>query len=309
VVGDGLAGEPLVEVGPADAAAEGLPELALGRLEQHVAVLGLVGLVAHAVAHAAGAGRAPLAAVAGVAGDLVGRPLVGLPRLAAQPVDGGRGVGLGHLHVPARAGLARLQHGGEQAEGAEQRAGVDADRRLLDQVGEALVVDGGGGHPGPGVVGEAVAGHVPVRPGHAEARHRDQHDAGVRGPQGVEAEAPARQAAGPHGLDHGVGPAHQVEEHGAALVRAQVEHDRPLAPVDVEVHQRGALDDGPGHPPHVVAARRLDLDHLGAEVRQVGRDRGRAEHRALHDAHPGQRGAAGRAHDASLTCMTGVIVV
>ena len=67
----------------------------------------LVELVAHAVAHAGGAGRAPLVAVGLVAGDLGLGPLVGLPGLAAQPVHRGGGVGLRDLEPAALAGVAR----------------------------------------------------------------------------------------------------------------------------------------------------------------------------------------------------------
>ena len=72
--------------------------------------------------------------------------------------------------------------------------------------------------------------------------------------------------------------------------RAEIEHDASFAPVDVEEQQRDAFDDGPRHPPAVVALRRLDLDDLGAEVGEVRGDGAGPEHRDLDDPHAGERG-------------------
>ena len=116
-----------------------------------------------------------------------------------------------------------------------------------------------------------------------------EDDLGVDLEQPVEAEAAALEATGPHRLDDGVGPAYQIEEDLDALRGAQVEHDAALAPVGVQVQQRGALDDRPGHAAPVVTGRRLDLDHVGAEIGERARHRRRTEHGALDDAHPSQR--------------------
>ena len=79
----------------------------LGRHEQDVAVGGLVELVAHAVAHAGGAGRPALEVVGLVAGDLVLGPLVGLvtSRCAASPSPRRRRTGR------SRAGSPRPSRG------------------------------------------------------------------------------------------------------------------------------------------------------------------------------------------------------
>jgi hypothetical protein len=98
-----------------------------------------------------------------------------------------------------------------------------------------------------------------------------------------------REPTGTHRLDHRVRVADQIEEHLDRFRLAQVEHEAALAPVDVQVHQRRALDDGPCHLPHVVALRRLHLDDVGAEIGQTRRDGGRAQHRALDDAHVAQQ--------------------
>ena len=110
---------------------------------------------------------------------------------------------------------------------------------------------------------------------------------------GLVADAPLLEPAGAHGLDDGVGAAHQLEEDLAALLGAQVEGDRPLAAADVEVHQRRALDDRPGHLADVVAGGRLDLDDVGAEVGERRGDRARSEHRALDDADAAERRRGG----------------
>ncbi len=173
-------------------------------------------------------------------------------------------------------------------ERAEQGAGVDAHRRVFGDVREPVVVDPGVHQTGPRVVGDPVARHVLVGARHAVARDRDEHDRGVDLAQRLVPDAAALEAAGAHGLDHGISPSDQVEEHRAALVGAQVEGDRALAPAEVQVHERDTLDDGPGHLADVVAGRRLHLDHVRAEIGQVGGDRTGAEHRAFDDAHTGQ---------------------
>ena len=47
--------------------------------------------------------------------------------------------------------------------------------------------------------------------------------------------APARQRAGPVGLEHDVGAAHQVEERGAPGVGTQVEESQSLAEVQIQI--------------------------------------------------------------------------
>jgi hypothetical protein len=57
----------------------------------------------------------------------------------------------------------------------------------------------------------------------------------------------------------------------------------------VQVHQRVrtvlVVHDRPRHLAHVVAARRLDLDHVGAEVDEVPTERARPEHRQVEHPH------------------------
>ena len=165
---------------------------------------------------------------------------------------------------------------------------MDAGRRVFGQIREPVVVDLGLHQSGPHVVGDAVARHVLVRTGHPVARDRAEHDARVHLTQVLEAEAALREPARTHRLDDDVGAPHEVEIDVNAFLCAQVENERTLAAVDVQMHQRHALDDGPCHLPDVVARRRLDLDDFGAEVGEVGRDRCRTQHRALDDAQAGE---------------------
>jgi hypothetical protein len=106
------------------------------------------------------------------------------------------------------------------------------------------------------------------------------------------------QRAGTHRLDDDVGTLHQIEIDLDTLRLAEVEGDRFLAPVDVERQQRvlaatvARLDDRPGHLAAVIALRRLDFDHVGAEVGQQAPQFGGAQHRALDHPHASQQSLA-----------------
>ena len=150
---------------------------------------------------------------------------------------------------------------------------------------EALVVDDGLDGARPRVVGDAVARQVLVRAGGAVARDRAHHDLRVELLEPVVAEAHLGEEAGTHRLDDDVGAAHEVLEHRDAVGLLEVEHERLLAPVHVEVEQRRVPVERPRHLAAVVARGRLDLDDLGAEVDEVRRDRGRTEQRALDHPH------------------------
>ena len=176
VVGVLAAGPPLEQVHAADALAEVLPERLFRGHEEHVAVGGLVQLVAHAFAHAGRSRCPPLVVVGRVAGDLGLRPFVGAPGLRAIPVERGGGIGLCDLHPAALARLPGAQHAGEDAERAVQRPGVDTDRDVLRHVAEAVVVVGRCDDAGPRVEGDAVTRQVLVGAGHAVAGDRAEHD-------------------------------------------------------------------------------------------------------------------------------------
>ena len=135
-----------------------------------------------------------------------------------------------------------------------------------------------------------MARQVAVRAGGAVARDRAHDDLRVELLEAVVAEAQLVEEPGPHGLDHDVGLAHEVLEHRDRLGLLEVEHQRLLAPVHVQVQQRRAVHQGPRHLPRVVAGGRLDLDDLGAEVDEVRRDGGGAEQRALDHPHAVEHG-------------------
>ena len=257
-----------------------------------MAVGGGVGLVADALPHAGQARGAALVVVGRVAGHLVGRPQVGPLGLDPVPVHVGRGVGLGHLDLAALAGVAGLDHCGQHGQRGQHRADVDAHvGHVRRDAGEALVVDDGLHDPRPGVVGDAVAGHVLVRAGGPVARQGGEHKPGVGRRQHVVAEAQSGQRAGTHGLHHHVGGGGQIDVEPAASLVLEVEGDAALAPVGVQVQQRHALDDGPGHLADVVARGRLDLDHVGAQVGQKRAQMARPEQARLDHPHPGQQPA------------------
>jgi hypothetical protein len=163
---------------------------------------------------------------------------------------------------------------------------MDPDGGVLGEVGEALLIGGHVDDAGPDVVGHTVAGEVSIRAGHPVARDGAEDDLRIDDAQVVEPDTAAGQGSRSHGLDHGIGRLHQLLQDGHALGRAQIEHQGALAPVEMEMHERDALDDGPGHLADVIARRRLDLDDVGPEVDQGRGDLGRAQGRALDDPHP-----------------------
>ncbi len=123
-----------------------------------------------------------------------------------------------------------------------------------------------------GVVDDLVAQPVLPRPRLAEGRERgdDQPRVLLRQRRGVEAER--RQPAGRERLDQHIGVARQLADALAAGRLVQVGDDRALVGVQVEMQAAGlgvrlAARERP-EPAHRIARRRLDLQHLRAEVRQ-----------------------------------------
>ena len=263
----------LEEIHAVDALAEVLPEGLLARHEQHMAVTGLVHLIAHALPHAGQAGGAPLVVVGRVAGDLVLRAQVRPLGLDAIPVHVGGSIRLGELHLAPHPGLAGLDDAGEDAHRGDHRADVDADvRHVLGDAGEAVVVGDGLHDAGPGVVGDAVARHVSVGAGGAVPRQGGEHDRGIDLFEHVVAEPEARKCTGLLGLDDHVGGGDKFFVERLALLGFEVERDALLAAMGVEVQQGGSLDDRPGHLPDVITGRGLDLDDVGPEVGEEGGD-------------------------------------
>ena len=211
VVGVLRAGPAFEQVGPVDRLAEVLPELLLRAMKSTWPSAALVELVAHALAHAGGAGRAALVVVRLVAGDLALGPLVGLAGLDAQPVDRGGGVGLRDLEERAlagRAGRARCRRGSPIA--PKSGPALMPIETCSGMCGKPSSSMSGLNDAGPRVVRDAVARQVAVRAGHAVAGDRAQHDARVDLAQALEAEAAPRETARAHRLDHGVGAARRA---------------------------------------------------------------------------------------------------
>ena len=305
VVGVLGAGPPLEHVHAVHSLAEVAPEGLLGGHEQHVAVGGLVDLVADALPHAGQAGLAPLVVVGGVAGHHVGRTFVGLVGLDAVPVHVGGGIGLGHLQRRTLTGLPGADDSGKDAQGGHHRADVDAHVGQYGDAGEPLVVDHRLDQASPRVVGDAVAGHVAVRAGGAVAGQGAEHDPWVDGQEILEAQAQLGQRPRTHGLHHHVGLPDQVAVDLQAVLGLEIQADAPLATVGVEVEQRVALDDGPGHLPDVVAGRRFDLDHVGPQVGQERGHQARSEQGALHHLDSGQWPVGVCAHDRAASPAVG----
>src|SRR5262249_366798 len=228
----------------------------------HVAAGRFVHLIADAFAHAGGPRRASLVVVAGVSGYLGLGPLVGLPCLDPVPVHVSGGVRLRDLDLAPRPRRPCTSHAGEQRERAEERSGVDPDRRMLGHVAEPLLVVCGWHNARPGVERDPVRGEVAVRAGHAVPANRAEHDPAIDLLATLEPEAGPRERAGSPRLHARVGLPDEVLVHLDRFLLPQIEGDAPLPPMDVEVHERLAFDDWPRHLAYVVALRRLDLDDV-----------------------------------------------
>jgi hypothetical protein len=95
-------------------------------------------------------------------------------------------------------------------------------------------------------------------------------------------------------------------ERALVIGLLEVEHHAALVAVEVEEHHRHALGARRPHLPCGIAARRLDLDHVGAGIAQDLR-RQRAEHvdREIDHPHAGERPRPGRvAHQPVLRART-----
>ena len=103
--------------------------------------------------------------------------------------------------------------------------------------------------------------------------------------QGVVAEAKAIHRARPEILDQDVRVIKQAQHQRAPLVRFQVHAQAAF----IAVVHREVTGAGAQQVPSAVALHRLDLDHIGAEVRE-NQSRSRAHDHVgeLNDAHPGE---------------------
>ena len=165
-------------------------------------------------------------------------------------------------------------------------AGQNRDRRRvsggeIDEREPALRRWAGGGacqrHPPCEALNEIVVARLrSARPGRAEPREGAADDPWVDDSERriVQAEA-TRKIAAQIRKDH-VGPRHEVGEDRPAGVATKIEGDAQLPSVEgLEEQAVLALLEGRHVASHVTSTRRiLDLDHLGAEIRELQRGPG-----------------------------------
>ena len=226
---------------------------------------------------------ATVGAAVGVAGHRVGDARAEAGLLVAEHPEGGdeRSHQLEHRleevdvdHLPD-AGVHR-GHGGEgghegrdlvgEGDGRQQRAAVG----LAVDAGEPGHGLGQGGEPRPLGVGAVLA----------EAGDPGDHQAGVLGDELVGHQPEGLELAGPEVLDEHVGGGDEAPEGLDADGVLEVEHHAALATA-AQLPEEGDVV-GRVAPPHraegVTRPRALDLDHVGAEVRQVTGAAGAGEH-------------------------------
>ena len=174
-----------------------------------------------------------------------------------------------HVEVIAEPGHPRVPTGGERGDGRVE-TGLDervvpegADRRPLPRRAPA----GDDVAPTAGVhQGELVSSPAAARAGEAERSDGDHHEPGVAFAPGLH----VLELRGTPLPDHDVRPPEQPRELRPAGSRRPVEDDASLVGVEVEKGPAGrgaaARNDTPAA--HRIALRRLDLDHLRAEVRE-----------------------------------------
>ncbi len=163
--------------------------------------------------------------------------------------------------------------------------------------------------PGASLRDEVVGGRARERARAPERRHDPDHERRLHHVNALPVESER------HGPGRGVVVDHDVcarEERGAPLapfLGLEVEDDRPLAAVqrdEVAPEARGDRHDVA----IAVARRRLDLDHLGAEIAEDhAAQRACDVLRVLHDAHSGERrsGHSSSPRRAITSCCTSAV--
>ncbi len=121
--------------------------------------------------------------------------------------------------------------------------------------------------------GHVVAGPPRVRSGGAVPGQRCMHDARVEGQHAVGIEAESFLSVNQQVAHEDVGARDEAMHHRLALIGVQVHGNRSLAAVvDVELtvqrFQRTVDLGRTGEIAHGIPGGRLDLDHVGAKIRQ-----------------------------------------
>jgi len=195
--------------------------------------------------------------------------------------------------VEPAPGAGPLEERAQHAERQEGRAvlvddgGADGRRRLVGAPRDR-------GEAGDGLDQEVLAGPRAVGARLAVARGGDIDEPGVDGRHALPVEAEARHHARAEVLDEDVGALDQAPGDRLALGALEIEREAPLVAVRGEEEDAHAVlvevASGPVALPEP-AARRLDLDHVGAEVGEE-LDAGRPEEELgeAEDAGAGQDG-------------------
>ena len=183
------------------------------------------------------------------------------------------------LALLRRLALEQRRHDAERAEQSRRQIGdrnADAHRALAGQAGDRH-------QPAHALRDLVEARPVLVGPVLAEARDAAVDDARIDLLQVLVVDAEPALHVGAEVLDHDVGLLHHLEERGAAFLGLQVERHAPL--VAVQVLEVGALARTAGGVAALLVRRHLDLDDVGAPVRELahaggaGADTGQVEDR------------------------------
>ena len=258
------------------------PELRLQRAQRHPAVGALVGAVADEPS-----GELQLAAPRHRA---VGEIAAGDQREPGERAVGHRDVD--QLTLAAALALVQRRH---DAERRHQRAAAevrDLPRRLHRR---AIALPRQAEHPHESQVVHVVARALALGPVLAVAGDRAVHERRVLLAEALVADAEALQHAGSEGLEQHVVVAREGQQHLPPPLALQVDPDRALVAVERQEERRARalrkLLVVRGRPAHVVAgARVLDLQHLGAEVREQERaEPSREQAREVEHLQPRQR--------------------
>ena len=175
------------------------------------------------------------------------------------------------------------RHGGE---GGSDGIGHREARQGRRPVGKA----GEGRNAGEGLGDRAVAAALGVWAALAEAGDPHHDEARIDLGELLVAETPALEGAGPIVLDHDVGGLHEFAEQLLAARLRQGERDEPLVARDHLPPERPAVLHRRPVAHRIADARQLDLDHLRAEIGELGRGERACDHRAgIDHAKPLQR--------------------
>src|SRR5262249_15322279 len=239
------------------------------------------------------AGRAGIGAAGHAARDLVVLPHAGLAVAVVLDVAAPHEVGhhLLHrdLHELSLPGALALDVGGHDGAGrVHAGAGVADGGAAADwlAIGEA-----GHAHHAAGGLGNHVEALVlVVRAGEPEALDARHDDARVRRAQPLPVEAQALHEPGREVLDDDVGALDHLEKELLAFGLLQIDGDAALVGVEHEEEHRVEARNFGAIAPRLLAARRLDLDHVGPEpAQELGAGGAGLELREVEDPHAGQR--------------------